>query len=431
MWKHLRQDILYHWREIVHMTEANFERCVKARRQNMSSFAIESRSMEERGRLEKFSLLGGPLHRLGRHLGLVREETNTVALGLVLGLLPWSILLALASIGGVSDRLFSLSAIAADVRLLVVIPLFFLCESSLDPRLRDFVSTIVRSGVVPGNALPALESEIARTVRWKDAWLPEAMCLLAAALLSLFAAELHLSGKTAALDPTRSLSDVPLAGLWYWIVCLPLFRFLMFRWIWRIALWCRFLWRLAKLDLHLVPIHPDGAAGLGYLEVVQTHFTALVLAISIVVSASFAEEISSGKTVFEVIYPAFALTLIVELALIFLPPCVFAFRLRACQEKGLSDYMVFATRYVNDFENKWLNASTIPADPLLGTADLQSLADLSSSVGIVRNMRWVPVSTRLLIAVVIAALLPMLPLFLFKYPIAELVQRVLSKLAGL
>jgi hypothetical protein len=36
-----------------------------------------------------------------------------------------------------------------------------------------------------------------------------------------------------------------------------------------------------------------------------------------------------------------------------------------------------------------------------------------------------------LIAVVIAALLPMLPLFLFKFPIAELVQRVLSKLAGL
>ncbi|TPV99484.1 MAG: hypothetical protein USCAAHI_01081 [Beijerinckiaceae bacterium] len=102
----------------------------------------------------------------------------------------------------------------------------------------------------------------------------------------------------------------------------------MFRWIWRIALWCRFLWRLAKLDLHLVPIHPDGAGGLGYLEIVQTHFTALVLAISIVVSASFAEEISSGRTVFEVIYPAFALTLIMELALIFLPPCVFAFRLR-------------------------------------------------------------------------------------------------------
>jgi len=100
MWRRLRQGVLYHWREIVHTTGANFELCVKARSQFMSSLAVESRSMEEPGRLEKYSLLGGPLHRLGQRLGLVREETNTVALGLALGLLSWSILLALAAIGG-------------------------------------------------------------------------------------------------------------------------------------------------------------------------------------------------------------------------------------------------------------------------------------------------------------------------------------------
>jgi hypothetical protein len=387
--------------------------------------------MEQRGRLEEFSLLGGPLHRLGRRVGLVRGETNTFQLGLALGWLPWSILLALASIEGAGHKLLSLSVIAGHVRLLVVIPLFFLCESSLDSRLREFVGMIARSGVVPEKTLPALELEIARTIRWKDSWLPEAMCLLATVLLSLFAARLRLSGETATLDSSRAITNIPLAGLWYWIVCLPLFRFLMFRWLWRIALWWRFLWSVAKLELHLVPTHPDGVAGLGYLEVVQSHFMPLVLAISIVVSASFAEEISSGKAVFEVIYPALAITLIVDLALFLGPPCVFAFKLRLSQEKGLSDYMVFAARYVDDFEKKWLNAATVPAEPLLGTSDLQSLADLSTSVGIVRNMRWVPVSRRLLIVIVIAGLLPMLPLFLFKYPLAELAQRLFSKLAGL
>jgi hypothetical protein len=387
--------------------------------------------MEAFGRLASFSLHGGPLYRLGRRLNLVRGETNTFPLGLAIGLSAWSILLALAFIGGVGDRLFSLSTIGGNVRLLVVIPLLFLCESSLAPHFRGFVSTIVRSGVVPSNTLPALESEVARIDRWKEAWLPEAICLLAAALLTLFAAQLHVSGKTAALDSTRTLSELPLAGLWYWTVCLPLFRFLVFRWMWRIALWFHFLWRLAKLDLHLVPTHPDSAAGLGYLEVVQTHFTALVLAISTVVSASFAEEISSGKTVFDVIYPALALTLILELMLIFLPPSIFAFKLRACQEKGLRRYMVFAARYVNNFEKKWLNGGPTPAEPLLGTPDLQSLADLASSVGIIRTMRWVPVSTRLLITVAAAGLMPMMPLFLFKYPIAELIQRLFSKLAGL
>jgi hypothetical protein len=87
--------------------------------------------------------------------------------------------------------------IAAHVRLLVVIPLFFLCESLLDSRLREFVGLIVRSGVVPENALPALRSEIARTGRGRDSWLPEIICLLAAVLLSVFAAQFHLSGKTA------------------------------------------------------------------------------------------------------------------------------------------------------------------------------------------------------------------------------------------
>ena len=329
----------------------------------MSSLAAESRSMEEPERLEKFSLLGGPLHWLGWRLGLVRGEMNSVALGLALGFLSWPILLALALIEGVSDWLFSLSAIAGYVRLLVVIPLLFLCESSLDPRLWVFVSTIVRSGVAPGNALPALKFEIARTVRWKDAWLPEAMCLFAAVLLSLFAAQLHPSGKTAALDPTRAMSDLPLAGLWYLIVCLPLFRFLMFRWIWQIALWCRFLWRLTKLDLHLVPTHPDGAGGSDILKLCRPISPPWCWRSLILVSATFAEELSSGKTVFEVIYPALVVTLILDLGLILLPPCVFAFKLRACQEKGLSDYSVFAARYVNDFEKKWLNTAAIRRIP--------------------------------------------------------------------
>jgi hypothetical protein len=384
--------------------------------------------MAEQERLDEFSLLGGPLHRLGARLGLVRGN-NTIALGLALGFLPWLVLLALAVVAGVARELFSLTVIAADIRLLVVIPLFFVCETSLDPQMRRFVDTIIRSGVAPESALPALQSEIARIIRWRESWLPEAVCLLATALLSLFAAQMHLTGKTA--YSSQAVSGMPLVGLWYWIICLPLFRFLMFRWVWRIFLWCRFLWRVAKLDLHLTPTHPDGAGGLGYLEVVQTHFSSLVFAISIVVSASFAEDIYSGKAVFEVIYPALALTLIGDLALVFGPACLFALKLRACQEKGVSDYMIFAARYVHEFEEKWMQPAAPSDQQLLGTADLQSLADLSNSVGIVRTMRWAPVSMRLLIAVMVAALLPMLPLFLFKYPVAELLQRLFNKLAGL
>jgi len=196
-----------------------------------------TQSMEEHGAFENFSLFGGPLHRLGERLRLAHGGRNAFALGLALGLLSWSILFALALIEGIGYKFFSLSVIAAHVRLLLVIPLLFLCESLLDARLREFVGLIVRSGVVPENALPALRSEIARTGRWRESWLPEIMCLLATVLLTVFATQLHLSGKTAVADPIRAMNEFRLAGLWYWLVCLPLFRFLMFRWLWRIALW--------------------------------------------------------------------------------------------------------------------------------------------------------------------------------------------------
>jgi hypothetical protein len=110
---------------------------------------------------------------------------------------------------------------------------------------------------------------------------------------------------------------------------------------------------------------------------------------------------------------------------------IFTPKLWACRVKGLSDYMQFASSYVSGFDRKWLGAQSAPAEPLLGTADLQSLADLSNSVSIVRNMRLLPVSRRMLAGFAIAALLPLPPLLLFKYPIAELSQKLFSRLIGL
>ncbi len=98
------------------------------------------------------SLLGGPLHRLGCRLHLVHGGANTTALGVVLGLLLWVILMALSFIEGTAHWMSSLLVIGVHVRLLVVIPLLFVCESSLDPCVTSFVRSVTRSGVVPQTA---------------------------------------------------------------------------------------------------------------------------------------------------------------------------------------------------------------------------------------------------------------------------------------
>jgi hypothetical protein len=390
----------------------------------------EAQGMGEQSEIGEFSLLGGPLHRLGIRIGLVRSGTNTVPLGLALGAFLWTGLLALAEIQGTTFRLFSVSVIAGHIRLLVAIPLFFMCETWVDPLMTGFVSGLVRKGVVTNAALPVLSWEIERAVRWKNSWLAELLCLVAGILISFIASSLQLAGATAALDPFRAGSDLTLAGLWYWIVCLTLFRFLLLRWLWRLCHWTYFLWRITKLDLRLVPTHPDGAAGLGSLEIVHTCFTPLVLAISALQSASFAEEVSAGTMTFEEIYASLVLTLMVDAVLFAGPLFLFSPKLWASKIKGLGDYGSLASHYVDSFDMKWLR-TTDPGEPLLGTPDLQSLADLSNSVNMVRNMRVAPVSAKLWVHIMTAALVPMLPLLLLKYPIATLAEKFITRLSGM
>lgn len=390
--------------------------------------------MERRRGAEEFSLLGGPLHRLGCRLGLVRNGTNTVALGLALGVFPWVVLLALVLTENLGSAFFSIGLISSHVRLLVAIPLLFVCESFVDPRFAAFVRLIVQSQIVPANMRPALDVEIARIVRWRDSWLPEAVFLVAAVLLALSMRSSsfvnYLSG-TAGWGNPGGVSAVSWASQWGRLVCIPLFYFLWLRWYWRLGLWCFLLWRVSRLQLRLVATHPDGAGGLGFLELVHSEFAPMVMAISATLSASLAQDIALGRTTFDAIVPVVALILCVDVVLFLGPLLVFSRKLWNCKVQGLSDYSRFAERYVSEFESKWLGNDSATAEGLLGTSDIQALADLNSSVGILRNMRIAPISAGIVVRLAAAALLPLLPLVLFKHPLGELLRTIFGRMSGL
>jgi len=375
---------------------------------------------------EAFSVVGGPLHQLGRHLGLVRE-TNTVPLGVALGVGLWLVIVALAMAQGVGERLFDLSVIAVHARLLLVVPLFFICESWIGPRMTAFVATIARTGVVPPEAKPALDTDVERAHRSMKAWWPEAVCLVAAIGLEVTGSRLQKYGATAAYDPSRDA----LAALVYFRVGMTLFRFLLFRGVWRLAIWAWFLWRVSRLDLHLIPGHPDRAGGLGPLEGVHERFTPLVVALSVLESASLAESIATGTLAISAVYPWLTMVLFIDGVLFLGPLLVFTDKLWAARTKGVGLYTGLAARYVTEFEAKW-TAGYVPAgEPLLGTPDIQSLADLANAVSVVKGMRWITIGPRLLTMITIAAVAPLTPLLLFRYPITELAEKFFSRLIGL
>jgi hypothetical protein len=375
--------------------------------------------------IDAFSLQGGPLYRLGVRLGLVRSPRNTVRLGLAIAAVLWIVpaLLALAN----GEPLFNFATLGAHVRLLVAIPLMFMAESLVDPRMNEVIDVVVRSRIVPGKAAAVLESALARVTRWKDHWLPEAICLLLAIALYWLAPHLDLPGIDKSFRSASGAAQA--AGVWYSVVCITALRFLMLRWIWRLLLWLYCLWILSRLPLRLLPTHPDSTGGLGHLDLVLTRFSPLVLAMSAVLSASFAVDIASGAMAFETIYPA-ALAILLMHAILFIGPMLlFTPQLWACKVKGVSDYMLLAEKYTSGFEKKWVHGEQSMED-LLGNSDIQSLADLGTAVEVLHGMRIVPVSPRTLISLAIVALLPLAPLVLFKIPLADLAAQIIGRLTG-
>jgi hypothetical protein len=375
---------------------------------------------------EPYSLIGGPLHQLGGPLGLVRG-TNTVLIGLTLGIGLWLLILGLAIAQGLADRLFDMSVVAVHARLLLVIPLFFACESWVGPRMTAFVVTIARTGVVPAAERASLNAAVACTRRLTTAWLPEAACLVAAIAVELTGSGLQRYGATGAYDPARTA----VAALVYFRVGMTLFRFLLFRGVWKLAIWCWFLWRVSRLDLRLIPGHPDRAGGLGPLEGVHERFTPLVAALSVLESASLAESISAGTLAAAAIYPWLTMVLLVDGVLFLGPLLVFTDKLWEARTRGVGLYSGLAARYVTEFEAKWTNANVPQGPELLGTPDIQSMADLANAVAIVKGMRWITVGPRLLTMVTMAAIVPLAPLLLFRYPIADLAEKFFSRLIGL
>ena len=383
--------------------------------------------------IPELSLFGGPLHRLGSWLHLVRGGTNTTGLGVALGLLAWGVLVLVGLLQGLGHKIFSLGVIGGHVRLLVAIPLFFVCEAWVAPRMAEFVRNIVASGLVPETELPALESDIRRVGRMKDSWLPEALILLVAFMAPLLDTFGIVPGRTGSWESILAQAGgrLTLTNVWYLGFCLPLFRFLALRWLWRLGLWWYFLRRVEKLQLNLVPTHPDGVAGLGFLVVVQQHFTPLIMAISAVCSASFAEDIISGAMAFETLYPMLPMVLLLVAVLFIGPLFIFSRKLWICRVTGWNEYMSMASRYVSAFDRRWIRDETASGESQLGTSDIQSLADLTNSVRVVRDMRWIIADQSLVMALAVPVILPLLPLVFLKYPVNQLVLWLFQSLTGL
>jgi hypothetical protein len=224
--------------------------------------------------------------------------------------------------------------------------------------------------------------------------------------------------------PAVGSSRLSPAGMWYTFVSVPLFQFILLRWYFRIFIWGRFLWQVSRIDMNLVPTHPDRVGGLGFLSATAFAFMPLALAHGAVLSGMIAHRILHVGTPLMGFKVEIAVVVVFVQCLVFVPLLLFVPQLAQAKRNGVREYGTLAQRYVREFDTKWLRGGAPPAEGLIGSADIQSLADLGNSFEIVRTMRAALVTRDATLQLGIATLIPLAPLLLTIMPLEELLKKL-------
>jgi hypothetical protein len=384
---------------------------------------------------EDFSLvLGGPLYQLMLRSGLIRPPLGHIASRIaVITLLAWLPLVVLSALGGrfaAGVRVPFLYDFEVQVRLLFALPLMIFAELIVYRRMRAITAQFVERQIITHRVRPTFNAVVSSAMRLRNSIAAEVALLMIVFVAGRYVwrAALALHSDTWYATLTSLGLSATSAGYWYGFVSVPVFQFILLRWYYRIFIWCRFLFQVARLDLNLVPLHPDRCCGLGFLGNVATAFAPLLMAHSGLVAGFIANRIMhEGAKLpdykFELIAMAAFLLLIV-----LGPLCVFVPKLNQARLAGLRTYGRLSSEYVNGFAGKWSQGDATASEPLLGSADIQSLADLDGSFSIIREMKLAPFGKENVIHFLVLIALPLAPLLLTMFSAEELLKRVFSVL---
>jgi len=383
--------------------------------------------------VQDFSLvLGGPLYQLFRRVGLVRPPLDRVAWRIVViaGFcwLPLAILTLLEGRFWSGVQIPFIEDYDAQARLLAVLPLLIAAELVVHRKTSAMVQQFLERQIITVEDRARYDQLLASTLRLRNSVPVE----LGMAILVYGFGSLVWRTAVALDTDTWYASVLPegkrytLAGYWYAYFSVPTVQFILLRWYYRLFLWARLLWKVARLKLRLVALHPDRTCGLAFLGETVIALAPFLMAHSFFLTGYMANRILHGTAQLPDFKAEVAVLAGFLLILSLGPVCVFAPKINEARLGGLRRYGRLASDYVLDFDRKWLGQSLPDGEALLGTADIQSLADLSNSFEVVRTVNAFPFGKRTLIQFAVIVALPILPLTLTMFPLSEILGKLVK-----
>ena len=381
------------------------------------------------------SLVDDVALRLQRHVKLVPTRGLGVARRAVFfTLLTWLPLVAWAFYkgrvlpGSVDEPL--LVHFGVHVRLLLAVPALILGEAMAHRVSTTLIPHFLSSGVVQPTERGAFVRVLGSVARLRDRTLP---WLLIAVLVAAWTILQPVAVGSEAGHETKWATSGEAGGLgfggwWFLYVSRPVFAVLLAAWLWRLALVFVLLKRIARLDLSIVPTHPDGAGGLGFLKDMPKAFSLLAFATSAVVASRLAHDVIYHGVTLQSLKVVLGGFVVLVVAICVAPLLPLAGTLAAAKRRALLDYGALLGQHGRLVRQRWILGEAPADDALLRAAEIGPVADTLAVYEAVRSMRVVPFGKSTLLGIAIPTLIPIVVLLSTQVPIKEVLKKIVGAL---
>lgn len=373
---------------------------------------------------------GGPPLRLQRSLGLVKpEHPHILRRALLAAIIAW-VPLALATSAqtlfrGDGSVNWFFSDFSIHARYLIALPALIFAEWDCIPRLERIVRHFVDIGLVAESDIPRYRAAVDSSRRLLRSGYAELIVPFMAYLSTLLLV-LYVPLEWVQPWQRTAAGGFSFAGWWNLLVGMPLVLILLFGWLWRIALWGRFLMLMAALDLQLLPSHPDLAGGLRFVSTSLRGFRLISFALSAILAGAIADRVVyQGADLLS--FKVHLIGLIVFILVVFAGPMtVFVRKLRETKRRGIFEYGALAIRMGREFESKWFGSSRESKEELLSAPDFSATTDYFAVAANVYEMRNLLFTVKDLMGPVLSALVPFFFVALLKVPFQVVIKSLIK-----
>jgi hypothetical protein len=371
-------------------------------------------------------------------MGLIKRDDLRIRIRAMLAILVGWVPLVLLAV--LQDQLYgghSLRDLLLDIglfaRYVIAAPLFVAAEAVCFARFEQIILHFRDSGLV------------ANGDRARFAIIVHSSCRLlksrAVEILS-FAIAYALAAYIAVLPPLSDLSSwsyaaagggwasLSLPGKWHALVSVPLLIVLILGWIWRQFCWSRFLWLVSRMNLQLVPAHPDLCGGLQFLSTMLYGYRPVAFAFTVIFAGGIANRMVHIGSPF-LSYRDLIIGVLIVVGLFFTAPlAIFAPVLRRLRLNGVFEYGGLGRDIGSELERKWFFHRENIRPDVLEVPDFSTTTDLYSVVANVYKIQHLPVSFAAVRELMILMALPFVPVLFIAVSFKSFLDKVLKVTIG-